>query len=260
MMGSRSYRGRLAATALLLLSGWEVAVLVNVRRRAPVDDDWRSVSAAIHRSARPGALILFAPRWIDPVGRQWLGDRISISQAARMDAARYGEIWEVSTRGAAAPEVARLTPDSDARFGAIRLRHFTREAPTVVWDLTSQSQLCEVDFEPRSGVRLELTHAGDERRVAVRGVRLGTELQAYGGVSDYLWRRENRATVQLTVLVDGKDVSRIAIGNDSGWTRLPAAVTSPGVHDVELRATIPDSSPSPVRAALCVAAEARETR
>src|SRR4051812_1822482 len=102
----RPIRARLAAAGLALLAVWEVVVLVSAGQSAPSPRDWQTAAAAIPATLHDDQLIVFAPRWIDPVGRQWLGGRMSLDQVARMDAVRYREIWEVSIRGASAPELA----------------------------------------------------------------------------------------------------------------------------------------------------------
>src|SRR5262245_6883209 len=100
-------RARLAAAALAAIAAWEILVLANAGRSAPTTADWQAVAAAIPPALGPDQIVLFAPGWIDPVGRRWLGARLSLDQAGRMDIARYREIWEVSIRGAQAPELVR---------------------------------------------------------------------------------------------------------------------------------------------------------
>lgn len=256
MTALRRYRARVAAAGLVLLAVWEVTVLMNAHWSAPTTGDWRSVAAAVHESAQKNALVVFAPRWIEPVGRLWLGDLVSLDQVARMDAVRFSEVWEVSTRGAAAPEVASETPASELRFGRIRLRRFVRNAPTVTWDLTAQSRIHEVDFEPRKGMLIELDRIDEEGVLTFKNVPLGTELQVNAGLADYRTRYDNRATALLRVMVDGREVSRGSIGNESGWASLPPASTTPGRHDVALLARVLDPR-GPVHLELCVAAEAR---
>lgn len=257
-MAMRHARARLAATALVLLAAWEVGVLVSAHRSEPLPDDWKAVAAAIPASSND-TLIVFAPRWIDPVGRLWLGDRISVNQAARMDAVRYHEVWEVSTRGASAPDVAGLPALSEQTFGPIRLRRFVRDAPTVTWDLADQSKICEVDFEPRRGILLALDHPHAQGRRVFPQVDLGTQLQVTAGLADYKTRSENRSVAVVRVMVDGREVAHGYVGNDSGWVALPPASTTPGPHDVEIIAEA-DDSPGPVHLSICVAAEARDWR
>jgi hypothetical protein len=255
----RHARARLAAAALVLVAAWEVAVLVSARRSEPSPEDWKAVAAAVAARSGNDALIVFAPRWIDAVGRLWLGDRISVDQAARMDAIRYREVWEVSIRGASAPEVAGEPAVSEQTFGAIRARRFIREAPTVTWDLTKESRIHEVDFEPRRGILLELHHPYDQARSVFLRVNLGDQLQVYAGLADYRTRSDNRSTAMIQTMVDGREVARGFVGNDSGWVALPIAATAPGPHDVEIVARVQEPR-GRVDLSVCVAAEARTRR
>jgi len=255
----RRFRARLAATALLLLAVWEVTVLVSARRAEPSAEDWRAVAAAIPAAPLDDRLILFAPRWLDPIGRLWLGDRISVDQAARMDAVRYREVWEVSIRGASAPEVAGTPAVSEQGFGPILVRRFVREAPAVTWRLTEGARICEVDFEPRRGVLLDLQNRFDQGQRLFRQVDLGDQLQVYAGLADYKRRSDNRSRALIQTMVDGREVARGFAGNDDGWVALPMATTPRGAHDVEIVARVVDPH-GPVNLSVCVAAEARARR
>jgi hypothetical protein len=105
---------------------------------------WRTVSAKRRRAGhgvgaggrpgaaghQPGNLIVFAPRWNDPVGRLHLGDLIPVEMAGRLDGERYGRIWELDIRSARAPD-PRLR-----RQVHCRRRHVRRSgAPAVVTDV-----------------------------------------------------------------------------------------------------------------------------
>ena len=252
-------RARLATGGLVLLAIWEIGVLVSARQSAPTREEWQAVAAAIPSTLRDDQLIVFAPAWIDPVGRLWFGQRMSIAQVARMDIERYREIWEVSIRGATDPEVAGLSAVSEQRIGPIRVRRFLRDAPAVTWTTGSDARICEVAFAPRRGVVLDLPHPLAQSRREFRQVTLGNELQVYVGLADYQKRSRNRATAMIQALVDGREVTRGSAGNDDGWVRLPAAATPDGVHDVEIIARVQDSR-EPVDLSVCVAAEARIRR
>jgi len=258
-MALANYRARTALAVLVVVAMWETAVLYHVKESAPTSEDWSAAAAAVAASGESEGLILFAPRWIDPVGRLWLGDRISLDDAARMDTVRYRQVWEISTRGATAPEVAHEIPVSDRTFGRLRVRQFQRAAPVVTWDLRDRSRIHEVDFEPRKGVVLELHHAEEKQRLFFQAVSLGEELQVFAGLAGYRTRAENRATALLQGLVDGRELTRGYIGNDSGWLPLPVAFTAPGPHDVELVASVHESHGA-IHLVLCVAAESRIRR
>lgn len=259
MTAWRRSRARLAACGLVALAVWEIGTLVVARESAPKPEHWKAAAAAVRASAGPDALIVFAPRWLDPVGRRWLGDRISLDDAARMDAARYRQVWEVSIRGATAAEMAGQAVASEQHFGRIRVRQLLQPGATVTWDLRDRSRIHEVDFEPRKGVLLELRRDGQQQRLVFPGVTLADTLHVAAGLADHRARSENRATALLTVLVDGREVSRGYVGNDTGWLALPVASTRPGRHDVEFVARV-HASRGPVRLAVCVAAESRLPR
>jgi hypothetical protein len=250
------FRARLAAGGLVLLAVWEIMVLASAHRSAPSRENWQAVAAVIPPMLRDDQLIVFAPRWIDPVGRLWLGSRMSLDHAARMDAVRYREIWEVSVRGAEAPDVAGEPAVSEQAFGPIRLRRFVRDAPRVTWSLSEGARICEVDFEPRRGVVLELDHPLGQARRPYEDVNLGDQLQVYAGLADYKKRSDNRATALIQVMVDGREATRGIATNDNGWAALPTAATPPGLHEVEILARVQDPR-DPIGLSVCVAAEAR---
>jgi hypothetical protein len=255
----RRVRARLAAAGLLLLALWEVTVLVSARHSEPSPEHWRAVAAAIPAVPRDDRLIVFAPRWLDPVGRRWLGDRVSLDQAARMDTVRYRDVWEVSVRGASAPEVADEPAVSEQDFGPILVRRFVRAAPDVTWSLTDGTRICEVDFEPRRGVVLDLRHRFDQAQRVFRQVVLGEHLQVYAGLADYKKRSTNQSIALIQIVVDGREVARGVAGNDDGWVALPRAATPGGAHDVEIIARVQEPRGT-VDLSVCVAAEARTRR
>jgi hypothetical protein len=224
--------------ALLLVATWEAGTLFYARAATPGDGDWRRAAAAIQAAHRPDDLIVFAPGWIDPLARKYVGDLMTVGQVARMDAARYGRIWEVSIRGERAPETRDLgRPAIDRSFGRVRVRQWTREAPAVTWDLLPRAKLLEVDFTPRMCV--PVTIPPTEPGIIDAGtVRLGKRLSVYAGLSDFRSRKENWSYAKLRVYVDDKDATQGSIGNESGWLHLPVAELAPGEHRLVFEATV----------------------
>src|SRR5205814_7569859 len=92
---------------------------------------------AVRAGFREGDLIVFAPAWIDPLGRRELGDLMPLSMVGRPDAARYARIWELSIRGARAPEAAGLPVEERARHGLITVSRYRQPALTVLADLVA---------------------------------------------------------------------------------------------------------------------------
>ena len=242
----------LASLALLVLAVWETVTLVRVSAGAPRDADWAAARATVEGGFQRGDLIVFAPAWMDPVGRQHLGHLMTLDDVVRMDDARYGRVWEVSARGAVAPE-ARGEVRRDERYGPLRLRLLERPAAKVIWDLRERSGLAEVDYAGRLCTLVRVPG-----RLDAGTVPLGRRLVARAGLTDFRARRDNRAFALLRVVVDGKPVAEASIGSESGWVPLEAETTS-GPGRLEFVAEVdPSRGGQPAVLNLCVAAEARQ--
>lgn len=252
------------ALLLVVLSLWEVCATPRSAASVPSDALWRRAEKIVRAAWRPGDLIVFAPDWVDPVGRLHLGDLIPIDMAARMDAARYGRIWEISIRGAHAPETAGLTPAATDVAEGLTVRVFVRDPVTVVSDVREQLanvrvegggrptlELAEVGFAPHRC--LQVTPApGRPLRITFPQLALGSTLVGYVGLADVFTRRDIRAPGGLAVEIGGHVVASTTAGVDDGWVRFEAT-TTPGTADVTFIA----SASAPQRL-ICFAAEARK--
>lgn len=258
-MRNKLLRGAPAAL-LVVVSLWEVAVAWRASHSVPGDDAWREAATVVRASHRPGDLIVFAPDWIDPVGRLHLGDLMPIEMVARMDAAKYGRLWELSVRGARAAETAGLAAAATTEIGGVTVRRFERIPAVVVADVlehrpTSDGavpslELAEVGFAPHRCFQVTPV-PGRPVRITFAQLPLGTALVGYVGLADVFTRRDIRAPGSLGVEIAGKVVATATAGVDDGWVRFEAA-TSPGTADVTFIA----SASAPQRH-LCFAAEAR---
>lgn len=256
----RSARARIAFCGLLALAIWEIGVLWSAARSVASDADWAAAAAAVRADFRAGDLVTFAPAWIDPVGRLWLGDLMRLEDAGRMDDARYARIWEVSVRGARTPGRTpgrtNETPAWKANFGAVTVRRFEQPAAVVRWDLRERGQLHEIDFEPRQCVPLFLSDTRPRLVLAIPRAELADELHVRAGLADVVARKRNRAVARLEVAVDGEVVTSGLVDAARGWSELPVVPTTPGPHRVTLRASV-DREREPVDLRMCVAAESR---
>jgi hypothetical protein len=249
----------LIACGLAIVAIWETVTIARAGSDAPSDRAWRDAAAALAAEHHPDDLIVFAPHWIDPIARVHVGHLMTREQIARMDATRYGRVWEVSTRGASAPETRGLgKPVYDRRFGDVRLRLWERDPPRVLWDLRGRSKLLEVDYAPRLCVPLPVPR-GRAGRLDLGEVQLGSRLVVYAGLSDFRSRKANESVAQVRLVIDEKvagDPVTTTAGSESGWTRNRiVAATTPGTHHVAIEAT---GGPDPQTLSLCVAAEAYE--
>lgn len=268
MIGLSTRRLPIAALPALLLiavSGWEVCAARCDATAVPDPDaaSWRAAAAAVRQGYRPGDLIVFAPDWIDPVGRHQLGDLIPVAAAARMDAARYARIWELAIRGARSPDTAGLAPVATEDHGGVVVRRYERAPAIVVGDVLERAatatsdgprptlELTEVGFAPHRCLQIS-PPPGRPVRITFPELPLGRELVGYAGIADVFTRRDVRSPGRLDVEIAGKVIASVLPGVDDGWVRF-AARTSPGAADVVFIARASDANRR-----ICFAAEARQ--
>jgi hypothetical protein len=263
------------ALLLVIVSLWEVCATRRAATAVPDDADWDAAAKVVRDGYKPGDLIVFAPDWVDPVGRLHLGDLIPVDMAARMDAAKYGRIWELSIRGARSPDTAGLSPAQTTDVDGVTVRRFERAPAVVVADVRDRLatvvagrpgddrssfgasgarptlELAEVGFEPHRC--LQITPAPNApARITFPAMPLGGKLVGYVGLADIFKRREIRTPGRLDVEIGGTIVASATPGIDDGWVRFEAT-TTPGTADVTFIA----SATEPDRL-ICFAAEARQ--
>ena len=253
------------AIVLVAIAVWEVQAARRDATGVPGEGAWTAASAVVRTAYRPGDLIVFAPAWNDPVGRLHLGDLISIHDAARVDAARYGRIWELAIRGARAPDTAGQTPAFAEDVDGIAVRRYDRTPAVVVAELRDRLatakvegpiargptvELAEVGFAPHECILVAPT-ASAPVKLTFPGVPLGTELVGYAGIADVFTRRDNRAPGRIQVAVDDVLVADRELGVEDGWVRFAAGTTA---RPTEV--TVIVSSDAPGRL-ICFAVEAR---
>src|SRR5512135_2652143 len=66
------------AAVLVVIAAWEILRTERAPAGVPGGDAWKRAADVVRVQHQPGDLIVFAPDWIDPVGRRWLGDLIPI--------------------------------------------------------------------------------------------------------------------------------------------------------------------------------------
>ena len=259
----------LPAVLIIAIAVWEIIATRSAGDGVPDDAAWNQAAADVRAAAKPGDLIVFAPEWIDPVGRMHVGDLIPLDMAGRMDAARYGTIWELSIRGAHSPETSGLSPTSTKSFAGVTVRRFERAPVTVLTDFVAAVptartdghrqlgptvELAEVGFSPRRCVQI-VPLENQSVRITFPAAMLGKELVGYVGLADVFTRRDVRDPGRLEVIIGGKSVARADFGVDDGWVRF-ATPTTPGAADVTFLATAVGLHAHDRR--ICFAAEARQ--
>lgn len=86
------------------------------------NDEWVAARDAVRGIARPEDLVVIAPYWADPIGREQFKDEIlSVAREARPDSTRFPRAVEVSIRGQHLDELAAWKVESKQKVGPFTL-------------------------------------------------------------------------------------------------------------------------------------------
>jgi hypothetical protein len=247
------------AAAVALLALVETANALWAPKRVARPDDWQAAAAEVRAGFRSGDLIVFAPAWSDPVGRSVLGDLMPLEMVGRSDDARYGRIWEVSTRGAHAPEAKDLKAVQTHDHGRVQVALYEKPAATVAYDFTQhlgdarvtlepgdqpargiEARTLEVDYRPRRGILAKLEQ-GRTTRFEWSEVPEARTLVGYLGLHDYYARKNADGPIRLTLFIDGKNVQTVEARNADGWKRFSVDMPA-GKHAVRVELSAPDAA------------------
>ena len=246
-------RVTLAAVAGLgLLAALETAVALVAPYRAPRPQDWQAAAAWVKAEHQDRDLMVAAPAWADPVLRQHLGDLLPPQIAARMDHQSYARVWELSQRGAKAPETAGAHLRKERTFGNLRVRLYDRDELPLIYDFLDNWAHARV-FRVESGgkvvpcqaqpgqhqcpdigwnfVKRQLLEIGNSLRLGLYAqpvknatlaieypdIPLGRELAVGAGLHNVWLRKAGTGTVWMRVLVGGQEVGRFESTNRTGW-------------------------------------------
>jgi hypothetical protein len=115
----------------LLELGAHVVQTKSVVREA----DWVAAREYVGSQVRPEDLVVFAPRWADPLGRESFGSAIAtLEREARADETRFPRALEVSIRGAHLPALDGWRCADRQRFGRVTVTTWENPAPAQVLD------------------------------------------------------------------------------------------------------------------------------
>jgi hypothetical protein len=113
----------------------ELVVHLAQTHSVPTDEDWRAARSAVERRVNPNDLVIFAPEWTEPLGRQHFGAQIaSVERIARPDETRFPRAVEVSIRGAERPELAGWRRLDRERVGPFAITTLQNPTPAQVLD------------------------------------------------------------------------------------------------------------------------------
>jgi hypothetical protein len=110
------------------------AHVVQTHSVAP-DADWKAAREYVNGHAAPEDLVAFAPRWVDPVGREQFGSQIAnLRREARADVTRFPRAFEVSIRGKHLDDLAGWSREDEQRFGGVTVTTWKNPAPAQILD------------------------------------------------------------------------------------------------------------------------------
>jgi hypothetical protein len=241
----------LAAGLVVLLALVESVNAFVAPLRAPSDKDWRAAATKVRAGFRAGDLIVASPAWADPLMRMQLGDLVPLPVAGRMDAARFGRVWEISQRGARAPETQDARLASSSWHGALTVKLWEKNGARVRFDFLVEWQkaslsvvspdrgempcwlgqgrfqcgegtslgpeLLEIDTAPRNGLAVE-PHERTTTALEYPDATLGRELAVAAGLHNVWLRKSGDGKVRMRVLVDGRELGAVEATSMSGWT------------------------------------------
>ena len=99
------------------------------------EKDWDAARVAVAKIAAPTDLVLFAPLWADPIGREHFGDALAdVTRTARPDESRFPRAIEVSIRGKHRPELEGWKRVAREEVGAITITTLENPHPAHVID------------------------------------------------------------------------------------------------------------------------------
>ena len=104
------------------LALFELAAHVTQVRGIIGEDSWARAREETRVMAKPDDLIVFAPRWTDPIGRNVFGGTVAtLEREAWADVGRFPGAIEVSIRGEHAPELSEWKSVATKRVDGITL-------------------------------------------------------------------------------------------------------------------------------------------
>ncbi len=286
--------GRVAAALLVLglcgLCGWEISATLIQHWRAPRSADWRAAAEKLRHVRQPGEPLLFAPLWVDPLGRQAMGDQVDLELFLLSDVDRFSRVWQVSLRAESHPFLRGLTPTERYRFGAVTVSRFDKAAEEVLFDLVKSVReavvervgervvrcpweksrfvcnaaerwnwvgphLAEVGYRP---YRCIYAHPVDRQimRLTYPAVPLGGRLVLYTGIDDFENRKRSNKPVLLRVKAGEEPLGQIQHLNDWPWHRQVLDTRALAGKRLPLRLEI--TTAGAYARTFCFAAEARK--
>lgn len=124
-----------AFLAIPVVALLELAAHVAQTHDVVPESDWSAARSVVEKKITADDLLLFAPKWQDPVGRATFGDKLaSLERTARPDESRFARAIEVSSRGKHRPELEGWKLLEEERVGRLVVGTYENPHPAKVLD------------------------------------------------------------------------------------------------------------------------------
>jgi hypothetical protein len=139
-----SSSARIALCALLPVVGIvELALAESQKRKVPTDADWHAAATAVRAVKKPTDMVIVAPRWAEPLGREAIGDvdksMIDFRTVGRADLEAVQRVVELSIRGEDDPQTKGWKLTDERKFGAVKVRVLENPKPDkLIRDLVEE--------------------------------------------------------------------------------------------------------------------------
>ena len=110
------------AIAIPIVGIVELAAHLHQTRRGPSASDYDAAHRFAQSQMRKADLLVFAPAWLEPIGRKEFSDLVTPELAGVVDEQRYQRAVEVSVRGTPHPALDGWTQKESSTFGDLRVR------------------------------------------------------------------------------------------------------------------------------------------
>jgi hypothetical protein len=278
---------------VLVLVAVEVGATLIQHGSAPREAHWKAAASKLEAVRDRGEPVLFAPGWVEPLGRLHMGDQIDLELLLLSDVDRHRRVFEVSVRGERHPWLEGERPKQEWELGQVRVALYEREAPAeVLFDFTRRiagaqvsligqkvtrcswnagqrrfacdparswnwigPHLAEVGHRP---YRCIFAHPVDGHvvRVTFPAAPMGRSLVAYTGIDDFENRKRSKVPVVLKVFAGPKEIYVIRHQNQWGWRRFAVDTKAHAgqTHPVSFEI----STPAAFARTFCFSAETRK--
>jgi hypothetical protein len=144
----------------------ELVAHVAQTRPAAKAADWDAARDFVASQAKPEDLVVFAPKWTDPLGRMHFGPQLAtLEREGRPDDTRFPRAFEVALQGGHLPELEGWRRAGAQRFGGVTVTTWENpSAAHVIEDLVSM-------VDPR---RMRVSHGETECTWQHAGVQSGS--------------------------------------------------------------------------------------